>query len=182
LAGVALLVVDEAYGEYAGVASAASLAQDAGNIVVLRTLSKAHALAGARIGCAIATPAVASALRRCQAPYPLPASCVALGLAALAPASVDATGRRVARVREQRDRLAAALAHLPGVRRVYPSQANFLLVRFDDAGAALQRLRADGIVVRDQRAAPQLGDALRISIGTPAQNRRVLAALGGAAA
>ena len=182
LAGHAVVVVDEAYAEFADAPSTLAALPRHRNLVVLRTLSKAHALAGARIGCAIADPGLVEVLRACQAPYPLPASCVALGLAALAPASVDATGRRVARVREQRDRLAAALAHLPGVRRVYPSQANFLLVRFDDAGAALQRLRADGIVVRDQRAAPQLGDALRISIGTPAQNRRVLAALGGAAA
>ena len=181
LAGRAVVVVDEAYAEFADAPSALAALSRQRNLVVLRTLSKAHALAGARIGCAIADPALVAVLRACQAPYPLPAPCVALGLAALAPASVDASRHRASRVRAQRDRLAKALASVPGVRRVYPSQANFLLVRFDDADAALHRLRADGIVVRDQRAAPQLRDALRISIGTPAQNRRVLAALRGAA-
>ena len=63
------------------------------------------------------------------------------------------------------------------MRRVYPSQANFLLVRFADAGKADAKLRAAGIVVRDMRAMPQLGDALRITIGTPGENDAVLAAL-----
>ena len=69
---------------------------------------------------------------------------------------------------------------VPGVRRVYASQGNFLLVRFADAQAAFEALLAAGVVVRDQRAAPQLGDALRISLGTPEQNDRVLQALAAA--
>jgi len=60
---------------------------------------------------------------------------------------------------------------------VYPSQGNYLLVRFADAQVAFDALLAAGVVVRDQRAAPQLGDALRITIGSPEQNDRVLAAL-----
>ena len=73
--------------------------------------------------------------------------------------------------------MAATLAALPVVRRVYPSQANFLLVRFADADAADAALRAAGIVVRDMRAMPQLGDALRITIGMRGENDAVLAAL-----
>jgi histidinol-phosphate aminotransferase len=69
------------------------------------------------------------------------------------------------------------LRELPGVREVLPSQANFLAVRFDDAGAAYQRLLAAGIVVRDVRRYPNLGDALRITIGAPEENARVLAVL-----
>ena len=71
----------------------------------------------------------------------------------------------------------AALQSLPGVRAVYPSAGNYLLVRFTEAQAAFDALLAAGVVVRDQRAAPQLGDALRISIGTPDENARVVAAL-----
>ena len=78
---------------------------------------------------------------------------------------------------EQRERLQRQLQTLPGVRRVYPSQANFLLVRFDDAQAAFGQLLAAGVVVRDMRAAPQLSDALRISLGTPEQNAAVIDAL-----
>ena len=73
--------------------------------------------------------------------------------------------------------LASALAAMPGVRRVYPSAGNYLLVRFEEADRAFAALLSAGIVVRDQRAVPQLGDALRISLGTPAQNARVVSAL-----
>ncbi|MBL2516297.1 histidinol-phosphate transaminase, partial [Klebsiella pneumoniae] len=72
---------------------------------------------------------------------------------------------------------AAALRALPAVRRVYPSQANFLLVRLRDAQAALDALQGAGVVVRDMRHLPGLHDALRITVGTHDQNRRLLDAL-----
>ena len=175
--GDALVVVDEAYGEFSDVPSATTLLERFENLVVLRTLSKAHALAAARIGVAIADPVLIDLLRRCQAPYPVPTPCANLAVAGLSPIALEATRSRIATVRAERERLAAVLSSTPGVRRVYPSQANFLLVRFDDAQAAFDALLAAGVVVRDQRAAPQLGDALRITIGTPEQNLRVLSAL-----
>lgn len=177
LEGVAL-VVDEAYGEFSDIPSAVTLQPSQSNIVVLRTLSKAHALAAARIGVAIADAALIEVLRRCQAPYPVPTPCAELALAALAPAALAETAKRVALVRSERTRLRAALAGLPDVLRVYPSQGNYLLVRFRDAESAFRSLLAAGVVVRDQRAAPQLGDALRITIGSPEQNDRVISALG----
>lgn len=173
----AMVVVDEAYVEFADLPSLVAEAAEAANVVVLRTLSKAHALAAARIGCAVAAPEVIDALRRCQAPYPVPEPCAERALAALEPAALAATRARIEETRGERARLSALLALAPGVRRVYPSQANFLLARFADAGAAFERLLAAGVVVRDMRAMPQLGDALRITIGTPAQNDAVLAAL-----
>jgi histidinol-phosphate aminotransferase len=177
LQGRALVVVDEAYIEFT---DAPSLTTDVGgqrNLVVLRTLSKAHALAAARVGCVIADADVIALLQRCQAPYPVPAPCAALALDALRPDSMAQTQDRVETIRQERGRLSAALAGMPAVRRVYPSQGNFLLVRCVDAEAAFRVLLAAGVVVRDQRAAPQLGDALRISIGTPEENDRVIAAL-----
>jgi len=177
LAGRALVVVDEAYIEFADKPSLAVEVAQHGNLAVLRTLSKAHALAAARIGCVIADPGLIRVLRHCQAPYPVPTPCVEFALGALQPEALAVTRDRIQTVKFERERLRAQLSALPQVRRVYPSQANFLLVRFDDAGAAFESLLAHGVVVRDQRAAPQLGNALRISIGTPEQNRRVLAAL-----
>lgn len=177
LAGQALVVVDEAYGEFSEQDSALTLLPRYRNLVVLRTLSKAHALAAARIGSLIADPQLIAVLRRCQAPYPIPAPCAALAEQALTPAARALTAERVAEVCAERAQLQRALSQLPGVRRVYPSQGNFLLLRFHDADAAFQALLDAGVVVRDQRAAPQLGDALRISIGTPEQNQRVLGAL-----
>lgn len=177
LRGQALVVVDEAYVEYAQRASATTLLDAHANLAVLRTLSKAHALAAARIGTLIAAPELIAVLRRCQAPYPVPTPCAELAVQALQPAALARTAERVATVIAERERLSAALPGLPGVRRVYRSSGNYLLVRFADAQAAFDALLAAGVVVRDQRAAPQLGDALRISIGSPEENDRVLAAL-----
>jgi len=173
----ALVVVDEAYGEYAEQPSATTLLSRYENIAVLRTLSKAHALAAARIGSLIADAALIQLLRRCQAPYPVPAPCAELALAGLGAESLAVTTQRIAQIKAERTRLQSGLAALPDVVRVYPSQGNYLLVRFADAQGAFDALLAAGVVVRDQRAAPQLGDALRITLGSPEQNDRVLAAL-----
>ena len=177
LQGTALVVVDEAYGEFSDLPSATALQARQPNIAVLRTLSKAHALAAARIGVVIADRELIDVLRRCQAPYPVPTPCAELALAGLSPQALAETRRRVVVVKSERSRLQAALADLPEVLRVYPSQGNYLLVRFQDAESAFRALLSAGVVVRDQRAAPQLGDALRITIGSSEQNDRVISAL-----
>jgi histidinol-phosphate aminotransferase len=180
LAGRAVLVVDEAYVEFAEAGSVADLIGQYDNLAILRTLSKAWALAGVRVGTLLAHADVIALLRRIMPPYPLPLPCVAAALTALSAPSVAA--EHIAVIDEQRGVMRAALARVAGVREVLPSQANFLAVRFDDAGAVYQRLLAAGIVVRDVRRYPNLADALRITIGTPAENARVLAILQGGAA
>lgn len=177
LADQALIVVDEAYGEFAAGASAVTLLADVPNLAVLRTLSKAHALAGARVGAVIARPELIAVLGRCQAPYPLPVTSVDLACAALSAESVQRTRRAVHEAITARARLAELLEASPGVNRVYPSDANFVLARFVDAETALQRLDAQAIVVRDMRDKDDLADALRISVGTPGAMERVAAVL-----
>ena len=177
LAGRAIVVVDEAYQEFASTPSALSLLPSLCNVVVLRTLSKAHALAGVRLGVAIGDAELIAILRRCQAPYPLPQPCVDLVMRALDDDSLAMTRANAEVAIRERGRLAAVLQAAPGVRRVYASSANFLLVRFDDAQAAFERLLAGGVVVRNVRAQPGLGDALRITVGSAEQNDRVIAAL-----
>jgi histidinol-phosphate aminotransferase len=177
LAGRAVLVVDEAYGEFSSVASASGLLDAFPGLVVLRTLSKAHALAGARVGAVLADPAVIAVLRNLAAPYPVPAPSAALALAALAEDAVEESARRCQATICERQVLARNLTDIAGVRRVYPSEGNFLLVRFDDAQQAYQRLLAAGVVVRDMRVTPRLRDALRITVGSAEDNRALLAAL-----
>ncbi|UPG95847.1 histidinol-phosphate transaminase [Luteibacter aegosomatissinici] len=177
LQGRALLVVDEAYAEFSGTPSATQLIDAYDHVAVLRTLSKAWSLAGARVGALVARAEVIGLLRRIIAPYPLPSPCVDAALAAL-----SYEGRRVQRhhvheILNERARMAVALATLPGVREVLPSHANFLAVRFDDAPGTYKRLLAAGVVVRDITKYPGLGDALRITIGTGNENDRVLAVL-----
>jgi histidinol-phosphate aminotransferase len=177
LRGRALLVVDEAYVEFADSGSLASDVAGNPNLVVLRTLSKAHGLAAARVGCMIAAPEIVALLRRIMPPYPVPTPCSDAAEAALAPDALRRTHDRIALTRNERERLRLRLRAHPLVRAVLSSQANFLAVRFDDAGSRHSELLAAGIVVRDVRRYPGLGDALRISIGTPEENDAVLATL-----
>ncbi len=177
LTGRALVVVDEAYVEFAGDVSVTSLLPQCTNVAVLRTLSKAYALAGARIGALIAAADVIALLRRIQAPYPLPLPCVEAALAALAPAAREEATAHVGISVCEREQLAKVLAVLPGVRAVLPSRANFLCVRFDNAAAVYHSLLDRGIVVRDVGAYPGLADCLRISIGTPEENAILVSAL-----
>lgn len=177
LKGKALLVVDEAYVEFSDQRSVADLINRYDNLAVLRTLSKAWALAGARVGSLLAHTDVIALIRRIMPPYPLPLPCVAAALAELSPSGQAVARENIAIVREQRAIMRSALSRLPCVREVLPSDANFLAVRFDDAGTVYQRLLQAGIVVRDIRRYPQLGDALRITMGTPEENARVLTVL-----
>ncbi|MDQ3160039.1 MAG: histidinol-phosphate transaminase, partial [Pseudomonadota bacterium] len=173
----AIVVVDEAYAEFSEQLSATTLLETHDNIAVLRTLSKAHSLAAARIGCVIGSIEMIDMLRRCQAPYPIPQPCADVACEALSGSALEATRERVGEICAERTLVANAMRGLPGVRHVYASQANFVLVRFDDAEAIFQRLLQAGIVVRDMRSQPQLADALRITIGSPEQNLRVIETL-----
>jgi histidinol-phosphate aminotransferase len=175
LAGRALLVVDEAYIEFSGAPSAATLLDRHVNLVVLRTLSKAWGLAGARIGALLACAEIVDLLRRILAPYPLAAPAIAAALAALR--HREDVDTRLAALRRERERVATWLAGLSCVLDVLPSDANFLAVRFRDAGHVLERLARAGIAIRDLRGHPRLDDALRITIGRAEQNDFLLAML-----
>lgn len=177
LRGRAVVVVDEAYVEFGAQASLAREAM-AGELVVLRTLSKAHALAGARIGALVGEPALVETIERLIAPYPLAVPAVEAALHALSPDALAATRARVAATRIERDRLVAALAGCPAVECAYRSAANFVLARFRDARGALAALLAHGIAVRDVSQQPGLARCLRITVGTRRENDAVLAALG----
>jgi len=173
----ALVVVDEAYIEFAGTPSATALLARHDNVVVLRTLSKAHALAAARVGTLIAHPDIVSLLRGILPAYPLPAPCVEAALAALTLPALTATRVRVAGLVEARGRLAEVLGAGADVRAVFPSSANFLLARCSDAKGVYARLLAAGVVVRDVSHHAALTDCLRITVGSDEDHRRLLVAL-----
>lgn len=177
LANRALVIVDEAYIEFAASASAVTLLPHNPNLGVLRTLSKAWGLAGARIGALLADEEIIDLLRRIMPPYPLPTPSVAAALAALDDAGRRLTGERVGLIGAERERMATALAKLPGISRVYPSQANFLTAAFNDAAGARRALTDEGFAVRDVGKYPGLAGCLRLSIGLPEENTRLLATL-----
>ena len=177
LEGRALVVVDEAYVEFAAAVSLTGSVIERPGLVLLRTLSKAHGLAGARCGALIGHADVVALLRKVIQPYALTQLTIEAVFRSLEPSAVDQARAHVATLKAERARVAAALAESAGVLRVWPSEANFLLVEFKDAAAALQRAHAAGLLVRDLHTMPGLARALRISIGSPEQNQRLLASL-----
>ncbi|MGL5406791.1 MAG: histidinol-phosphate transaminase [Propionibacteriaceae bacterium] len=172
--GRAIVVVDEAYFEFMndGGSGALELLTSYVNVVVLRTLSKAHALAGARIGYAIAAPELISAFGKIHAPYPIATPSQKLALAALDPVALEASANTVKRVNKERDRLLKVLRDL-GL-DAYQSATNFVLVRFPDPVGALAALESVGVIVRDARGYAATPDALRITVGTEEQNQLVI--------
>ena len=170
----ALVIVDEAYVEFGG-DTALELIADHPNVVVTRTLSKAFALAGARIGYCLAAPEVVQDLQRVRLPYHMSALTQAAGIAALrhapeALAILDA-------IRAQRDRIVGALGAIPGL-TVYPSDANFVLFMpppHRDAAEVWQALLDRGVLVRDLTTV--VPRALRVTAGTEDETTQFLDAL-----
>ena len=142
----ALVVVDEAYAEFSRRQSLLERLDSLPNLIVLRTLSKAWAAAGVRCGVAIGAPELIDLLQRIRAPYPLSAPQIERIEQALSPESELRLRERVARVRAERARMAAALLELESVRRVDPSEANFLLIEVAHRERLLQATRARGII------------------------------------
>jgi histidinol-phosphate aminotransferase len=165
-----LVIVDEAYRLFYG----GSLRGQLGtypNLAILNTFSKSMSLAGVRIGYLIAHPEVVDAVNRVRLPYNLDA--VAQYIAVRAAARPDLWATQAEEVKSERERVARALAALPGL-TVYPSQANFLLVRSAEAGRLKRELAAGGVAVRGFGEAEGLNGCLRVTIGRPQENDRFL--------
>jgi len=178
LAGRGVVVLDAAYVEFAAENPCVSLLAAYDNLVVLRTLSKAYGLAGARCGVALGRPAVVRLLGKVMPPYAIPTPTVEAATAAVANESLHIMPERIRALRSERERVREALAACPAVVRVWPSDANFLLVQFRDSADALARARQVGLLLRDFGAEPGLANCLRITIGESGDNERLLAALG----
>lgn len=172
----ALLVVDEAYIDFASVPSLCAQLRELPNLAILKTLSKAHGLAGARVGALLAAPEVIQLARKVIPPYAITELTVETVAPLLAPAAVARMRAGVATLLAERARLAAGLARSPLITKVWPSDANFLLVDCTDADEVLARVRRAGLIIRDVRQ-PVLPRSLRISVGTAEQNDHVLGSL-----
>ena len=172
----ALVLVDEAYVEFAPEGSSVvDLVASRPRLMVLRTLSKAFALAGLRVGYLVADPAVVDALGAIRQIYSVDVLAQSVALAALD--ARDALSPVIADIVAERERLSAGLASLSGV-RVWPSSANFVLVRVPRAAEVRRRLRDEhSVLVRDFSSTPGLEGCLRISVGTRSENDALLDAL-----
>lgn len=170
-----LVVADEAYVEFADQPSLAVQAGGVPNLVVLRTLSKAYGVAGARIGCAIAGKDVIDLLSMVAPPFPLPTPSIAAALDALGPERMPIHRERIARLLADRKVIAEQLRGVAEVKRVYEG-GNFLFLQVEDAADLASRLAAAAVRVRFRPTAAPGG--VRVTIGTEAENAALLAVFG----
>ena len=178
LDGKAIVVIDEAYVEWSRAPSLTRWLNRFPTLAILRTLSKAHALAGARIGALLAHPELIELARRVVPPYSLAQPAVEAALRALDPAELAAAQVRLEGLLAEREYLARGLTASPLVDTVWPSDANFLLIDCRDADRFMNNTLAGGLIVRDLRANPALPRSLRVSIGTRAHNEALLRCVG----
>lgn len=175
--GKAIVVADEAYIEFCPQATLAGWLSEYPNLVVLRTLSKAFALAGLRCGFTLANEDVIALLLKVIAPYPLSTPVADIAAQALSPQGIVAMRERVAQILVERQYLITALRDIPCVEQVFDSETNYILVRLTASSAVFKSLWDQGIILRDQNKQPSLSGCLRITIGTRAESQRVIDAL-----
>ena len=166
----AMVIIDEAYIDFSTKGSLLPRLAEFPNLIILRTLSKARAMAGLRVGLAFAAPQVAELFARVKYPYNINCLAQQTALEQLEKPIVA----QVAEIISERTRCAAALAECPEVARVYPSDANFLLVKVRGARRLYNHLVERGIIVRDRSKMVGCDESLRITIGTPAENDKML--------
>ncbi|SET49771.1 histidinol-phosphate transaminase [Thorsellia anophelis] len=164
--GRAMVAIDEAYIEFCPEHNKTSWLKDYPNLVILRTLSKAFALAGLRCGFTIARAEIIELLLKVIAPYPLAVPVADMAAEALLPEGISTMMKRVESIRKSRAWLVENLKQDARVVEVYPSETNYILVRFKDAAPVFKGLWDAGVIIRDQSKQVGLDNCLRITIGT----------------
>ena len=172
-----LVIVDEAYIDFCPSETLAPKILSYQNLVILQTLSKAWGLASIRLGMAFAHPKVISLMMKVKPPYNINALTQQKALDALN--EPQQKNERADNIVAQRNKLMGQLAELPIVKKVFPSDANYFLVKFDDPDRVYQYLVARGIIVRNRSKEPLCEGCLRITVGTPQQNQYLLEAIKG---
>ncbi|WP_294844844.1 histidinol-phosphate transaminase [uncultured Gilliamella sp.] len=173
----ALVVIDEAYIEFTPQSSVVSWLNEYPNLVILRTLSKAFALAGLRCGFAIANKPVIDALQKVIAPYPLATPVADIASQALSKEGIETMKQNVEKLNNQKQTFIEALNKLSIVEKVYPSWSNYLCVKFQEGKDVFKTLWDQGIILRDQSKSTRQTNMIRISIGTQSECEAVITAL-----
>ena len=170
-----LVVVDEAYINYSRQKTFIQELTEYANLVVLQTLSKAWGLAGLRVGMAFASEEIIEVFNKVKPPYNVNEASQQLVLRALD--NIDRVNDWIRQTVNEREMLTKELASLNFVQKIYPSDANFLLVKVTDPSAIYQSLVAKEIIVRDRSKVELCEGCLRITVGTPEENKTLLKAL-----
>jgi len=175
--GKAIVVADEAYIEFCPQATLAAWLDEYPNLVVLRTLSKAFALAGLRCGFTLANEEIIGLLLKVIAPYPLSTPVADIAAQALSPQGIVAMRERVAEILVNRQFLVSELKKVACVEAVFDSETNYVLARITTSSAVFKSLWDQGIILRDQNKQPTLSNCLRVTVGTREECQRVIDAL-----
>jgi histidinol-phosphate aminotransferase len=178
-AGRAIVVIDEAYQEFSSLPGFTNRRAAWPHVVVLRTLSKFVALAGARCGVLTAAPELIEFLGNVLPPYSFPTPTIEHVLAAFTEDALQVSSERVALIKRERERLAETMRDSMLVARVYASDANFLLIETRDADEFYRRAHRAGILVRQFPGQQDLHNCVRVSIGRPQDNDRLIRAVSG---
>lgn len=170
-----LVVLDEAYINFSRFRSFTQELEDYPSLVVMQTLSKAWGLAALRVGLAFASEEIIAVMNKIKPPYNINQASQDLVLLALE--EVGMVNDMIKEIVSQRDELSKALSQVPVVKRIYPSDANFLLVQVTNARGIYNYLLEKGIVVRDRSSVTLCEGCLRITVGTDAENKKLVNAL-----
>lgn len=173
-ANKSIVVVDEAYIEYADTTSLSAYINEYKNLVILRTLSKAYGLAGLRCGFLLAAEELVRWILKIIAPYPLPSIIIKMISDTLSSARLKQVEQQIQCVRSERTRLEEALKKMSFVKKIWPSKANFVLVEMQDAETIMHQCSENGIILRSMCNKPGLENCLRISIGLPEENTQLI--------
>lgn len=170
-----ILVVDEAYIDFSNEPSLTDLVHDNPRLVILQTLSKAWGLAGIRLGIGIGNSELISFLHKIKPPYNINQLTQQYALKRLTEQEKVQTEIEV--IKAERKKLIAFLQELPIIQEVFPSDANFILIRIPNATAWYTKLVEHGVIVRNRSNQPLCADTLRISVGTPEENEKLMTLL-----
>lgn len=169
-----IIVVDEAYIEFANVESLTNCINDYPNLVILRTLSKAYGLAGIRCGATIANSEIIKLLLKIIAPYPIPSPISDIVCQQL---NSDITQTIISTIQREKEIMIEFLATVPSVKKIWGSQANYLLVETVEAKLMMNACLKNGIVIRNRSSDYGLNNCVRITIGSPNENTLLREAL-----
>lgn len=170
-----LVVIDEAYIDFSPKASWLKRLDEFPNLVITQTLSKAYGLAGIRLGLCFASKEIIAILNKIKPPYNVNELTQQHALQQVLQPGVLTS--EVAEILKQKEEVCTLLHQIPFIEHVFPSDANFVLVKVDDANERYEQLVAKGIVVRNRTTQPLCGNTLRFTIGTKEENRKLINAL-----
>ena len=166
-----MVVIDEAYSDFSSEPSMLTVLDRHPNLIVLQTFSKAWGMASLRIGMAFAAPEIAELFGRVKYPYNINGPTQEELLRRITTTDIIS---QVAEIISERDRLVKSLSDIPAVKKIYHSDANFILVKFDDPDMVYDYLIAHGVIVRNRNRVKGCEGTLRITVGTPEENSKVI--------